>query len=45
MPGHMHSGARDSRRGLANAHGSGQYTIGLITLALVLIHDAVIRKR
>lgn len=31
--------------GLANAHGSGQYITGLFALALVLIHDAMIRKR
>lgn len=31
--------------GLASAHGSGQYITGLVALALVLIHDAMIRKR
>jgi hypothetical protein len=31
--------------GLANAHGSGLYATALIALALVLVHDAVVRKR
>ena len=30
--------------GLADAHGSSQYITGLIALAFVLIHDAMIRK-
>lgn len=44
-PGAVASLAVVIATGLANAHDSGQYTTGLIALALVLIHDAIIRKR
>jgi hypothetical protein len=44
-PGAVASLAVVIATGLTNAHDSGQYTTGLIALALVLIHDAVIRKR
>jgi hypothetical protein len=30
---------------LANIHGTGECITGLITLAFVLIHDSMIRKR